>query len=65
MLAGLWEFPSLLLDGDCSEVKHRKVLCAELSRILGSHLAESPIQYVGEVINSIMHRTTHKSALSV
>lgn len=49
LLAGLWEFPSLLQEEKDSEMKQKKELCAEISRILGTHLTNSRLQYVGEV----------------
>lgn len=49
MLAGLWEFPSLLLEVENSEKKQKGALCEEISRILGTHLTENLFQYVGEV----------------
>lgn len=55
LLAGLWEFPSLLLEGENSEMKQKKALCAEIRRILGTHLTESLIQYVGEVVHIFSH----------
>uniref|UniRef100_A0A673AD31 Adenine DNA glycosylase n=1 Tax=Sphaeramia orbicularis TaxID=375764 RepID=A0A673AD31_9TELE len=55
LLAGLWEFPSLLLDGENSETKQKKLLCAEISRILGTRLTESLFQSVGEVVHIFTH----------
>lgn len=49
MLAGLWEFPSLLLEVENSEKKQKGALCEEISKILGTHLTENLFQYVGEV----------------
>ncbi|XP_044056352.1 adenine DNA glycosylase [Siniperca chuatsi] len=55
LLAGLWEFPSLLLEEKSSEMKQKQVLCAEISRILGTHLTENLLQYVGEVVHIFSH----------
>ncbi|KAM7410104.1 hypothetical protein PAMA_001517 [Pampus argenteus] len=55
LLAGLWEFPSLLLEGENSEMKQKRALCAEIIRILGTHLTESLFQYVGEVVHIFSH----------
>lgn len=49
MLAGLWEFPSLLLEEEQSEKKQKGALRAEVSRILGAHSINGPLQYKGEV----------------
>ncbi|XP_026160854.1 adenine DNA glycosylase [Mastacembelus armatus] len=55
LLAGLWEFPSLLLEAENSEVKQKRALCAELNGILGTCLTESVFQYVGEVVHIFSH----------
>ncbi|XP_069007181.1 uncharacterized protein mutyh [Embiotoca jacksoni] len=55
LLAGLWEFPSLLLEEENSEMKQRKALCGEISRILGTTLTESLLQYLGEVVHIFSH----------
>ncbi|XP_035509583.1 adenine DNA glycosylase [Morone saxatilis] len=55
LLAGLWEFPSLLLEEKNSEIKQKQALCAEISRILGTQLAVSLLQYVGEVVHIFSH----------
>lgn len=58
LLAGLWEFPSLQQEEKNSEIKEKKLLCAEINRILGSHLTDSLLQSVGEVS---LKSTTHRS----
>ncbi|XP_029285041.1 adenine DNA glycosylase [Cottoperca gobio] len=55
LLAGLWEFPSLLLEEKSSEMKQKRALCAQISEILGTHLTESLLQYVGEVVHIFSH----------
>uniref|UniRef100_A0A8D3A2H9 Adenine DNA glycosylase n=1 Tax=Scophthalmus maximus TaxID=52904 RepID=A0A8D3A2H9_SCOMX len=55
LLAGLWEFPSLLLEEENSDTKQKRALCAEVSRILGSRLTESLLQYIGEVVHIFSH----------
>ncbi|XP_015225819.1 PREDICTED: A/G-specific adenine DNA glycosylase isoform X1 [Cyprinodon variegatus] len=55
LLAGLWEFPSLLQQESNAEVKHRKALCEEVNRILRSCLNEHLLQYVGEVVHIFSH----------
>ncbi|XP_023148928.1 adenine DNA glycosylase isoform X2 [Amphiprion ocellaris] len=55
LLAGLWEFPSLLLEEENSEMKHKRVLCGEVNRKLGTNLTESLLQYVGEVVHIFSH----------
>ncbi|XP_068174797.1 adenine DNA glycosylase-like isoform X2 [Antennarius striatus] len=55
LLAGLWEFPSLLQEEKSSEVKQKKALCAEISRISGMHLTDDLMQLVGEVVHIFSH----------
>lgn len=50
LLAGLWEFPSVPNKAKNGNVEEKKVLCAEINRILGTSLTYSLLQYVGEVI---------------
>lgn len=45
----MWEFPSLLLEGENSEMKQRGALCAGVGRMLGVWLDNGLLQYVGEV----------------
>ncbi|XP_061636450.1 adenine DNA glycosylase isoform X2 [Phyllopteryx taeniolatus] len=55
LLAGLWEFPSLLLEKeDHSDKKHQAALCAHLDEILGP-LTENSLHYVGEVLHVFSH----------
>lgn len=49
LLAGLWEFPALLQEEKNSDIKEKKALCAEINRILGTHLTDGLLQCVGEV----------------
>ncbi|XP_029356237.1 adenine DNA glycosylase [Echeneis naucrates] len=55
LLAGLWEFPCLLLEEGSSETKQRRALCTVISRILGAPVTESLCQYVGEVVHIFSH----------
>ncbi|KAM4614974.1 adenine DNA glycosylase-like [Polymixia lowei] len=55
LLAGMWEFPSLLLEGDNSEMKQKGALCAEVSRMLGVQFKKSLLLYVGEVVHIFSH----------
>ena len=49
LLAGMWEFPSLLLEEENSQVKQQGALCAEVGRILGVKVDIDLLSYVGEV----------------
>ncbi|KAK2835649.1 hypothetical protein Q5P01_016133 [Channa striata] len=51
----LVEFPSLQVEGENTEVKQKKALCTELSRILEGPLNEKLFQYVGEVVHIFSH----------
>nr|XP_046247480.1 adenine DNA glycosylase isoform X2 [Scatophagus argus] len=55
LLAGLWEFPGLLQEEQRSDMKQKAALCAEISRILGTSVTDSPLQYVGEVVHDFSH----------
>ncbi|XP_019125815.2 adenine DNA glycosylase isoform X1 [Larimichthys crocea] len=55
LLAGLWEFPSLLQEEKTSDVKQKQALCSEISRISGTRLTDSLLQYVGEVVHIFSH----------
>ncbi|XP_024909230.1 adenine DNA glycosylase, partial [Cynoglossus semilaevis] len=55
LLAGLWQFPSLLLEEGKSEMKQKRALCSELSGTLGSSLNQSLLHYVGEVVHIFSH----------
>lgn len=63
LLAGLWEFPSLLLEEENSDVKQKKALCAEVGRTLGTRLSDGLLQYVGEV--SFMFLCAHSSSQDI
>lgn len=49
LLAGLWEFPSLLQEEKSSDIKHKEILSDEINRILGTRCTSSLLQDVGEV----------------
>uniref|UniRef100_A0A667WH79 Adenine DNA glycosylase n=1 Tax=Myripristis murdjan TaxID=586833 RepID=A0A667WH79_9TELE len=55
LLAGMWEFPSLLLEEENSEMKQKGALCAEISRMLGVQVNQSLFKYIGEVVHSFSH----------
>nr|XP_057929766.1 adenine DNA glycosylase isoform X2 [Doryrhamphus excisus] len=55
LLAGLWEFPSRLLEEDMLEKEHKGVLCADLSSLLGVQVIDSSLQYVGDVVHVFSH----------
>ncbi|CAG01442.1 unnamed protein product, partial [Tetraodon nigroviridis] len=55
LLAGLWEFPCVPHEHKNDNVEEKKVLCAEINRILGASLTHSLLQYVGEVVHIFSH----------
>ncbi|XP_059197135.1 adenine DNA glycosylase [Centropristis striata] len=55
LLAGLWEFPSLLQEEQSSEIRQKRALCAQISGLLGTSLSQSLLQYVGEVVHIFSH----------
>ncbi|XP_019752255.1 adenine DNA glycosylase [Hippocampus comes] len=56
LLAGLWEFPSLLLEEEeRSEKKHKTALCTHLGKHLRAPLIDCSLQYVGEVLHIFSH----------
>ncbi|MEQ2166433.1 hypothetical protein GOODEAATRI_028035, partial [Goodea atripinnis] len=59
LLAGLWEFPSLLLQDDDTEVKQKRALSDKVNRILKTCLNEHLLQYVGEV-SSMFTTNSHQ-----
>uniref|UniRef100_A0A8C7X7P9 Adenine DNA glycosylase n=1 Tax=Oryzias sinensis TaxID=183150 RepID=A0A8C7X7P9_9TELE len=55
LLAGLWEFPSLLLhDGD-SDAEQRRALCHQISRTLNADVSDGLLRHVGEVVHVFSH----------
>ncbi|XP_069835479.1 adenine DNA glycosylase isoform X1 [Dendropsophus ebraccatus] len=55
LLAGMWEFPSMLLE-EAQTVKQREdVLCSRLQEVTGFDVSRKDLQYVGEVIHIFSH----------
>ncbi|XP_066482293.1 adenine DNA glycosylase [Tiliqua scincoides] len=54
LLAGLWEFPSLLLEPG-QEKQQKVVLADHLQSWVGSDVAAKHLQYVGEVLHIFSH----------
>lgn len=54
LLAGLWQFPSLL-EVENSEAEHKRALCAEVCRIVGTGFSENLLEFVGEVVHIFSH----------
>ncbi|XP_069088934.1 adenine DNA glycosylase [Pleurodeles waltl] len=67
LLAGMWEFPSLLLEADLSLKKQEQVLCERLSGLTRGVTSTTDLHYVGEVVHifSHIHQTYLVYSLSV
>ncbi|XP_072294178.1 A/G-specific adenine DNA glycosylase [Eucyclogobius newberryi] len=55
LLAGLWQFPSVLEVENADFEQKRALLCSEICRILGTGFSENHIQFVGEVVHLFSH----------
>ncbi|NXY25321.1 MUTYH glycosylase, partial [Atrichornis clamosus] len=55
LLAGLWEFPSLLLAHGLQEKKEREVLTDHLQAWMGWPVAAKGLRFIGEVIHIFSH----------
>ncbi|KAG7283605.1 hypothetical protein CRUP_020378, partial [Coryphaenoides rupestris] len=55
LLAGMWEFPSMLSEGESPDIQRRGALCTEVGRILGVKLHRDRLRYVGEVVHIFSH----------
>ncbi|KAM8874503.1 adenine DNA glycosylase isoform 3-T5 [Spinachia spinachia] len=60
LLAGLWEFPSLLQGEKSCESKDKTALCAQISALLATDVTESLLQPAGETY--VVHRVRLKDA---
>lgn len=56
LLAGLWEFPSLLLQDGHSDADQKRALCLHISRRLNTNVSDGVLRLVGEVSST---RTIH------
>lgn len=55
LLAGMWELPSMILEAELSENKHRGLLCTMVQRFLETSLERDSFQFVGEVVHIFSH----------
>ncbi|NXE86133.1 MUTYH glycosylase, partial [Menura novaehollandiae] len=55
LLAGLWEFPSLLLAQGLQEKKEREALADHLQAWMGRPVAAKGLRFIGEVIHIFSH----------
>lgn len=55
LLAGMWEFPSMLLEKAPTMKEREDILCSRLQEVTGSDVSGKELQYVGEVIHIFSH----------
>uniref|UniRef100_UPI00398ECB1B adenine DNA glycosylase-like isoform X3 n=1 Tax=Pristiophorus japonicus TaxID=55135 RepID=UPI00398ECB1B len=61
LLAGMWEFPSILLEAELTEKKQKHLIFDRLTELMGSSVTEANLQRMGEVVHifSHIHQTYH------
>ncbi|XP_066454077.1 adenine DNA glycosylase isoform X2 [Eleutherodactylus coqui] len=55
LLAGMWEFPSMLLEKACTMKEREDILCGRLQEVSGCEVSVKDLQFVGEVIHIFSH----------
>ncbi|XP_072430489.1 adenine DNA glycosylase-like isoform X2 [Chiloscyllium punctatum] len=55
LLAGMWEFPSILLESVMTEKEQKCKILDRLTELLGSSVTEKNFQYLGEVVHIFSH----------
>ncbi|XP_075688710.1 adenine DNA glycosylase isoform X2 [Rhinoderma darwinii] len=55
LLAGMWEFPSMLLETAPTVKERADILCSRLQEVIGSEVSVKDLQFVGEVIHIFSH----------
>ncbi|XP_077321376.1 adenine DNA glycosylase-like isoform X1 [Lithobates pipiens] len=55
LLAGMWEFPSMLLEKDCTEKERREILCSRLQELISPEISGKELRSVGEVVHIFSH----------
>ncbi|XP_038650088.1 adenine DNA glycosylase isoform X2 [Scyliorhinus canicula] len=61
LLAGMWEFPSILMEAELTETKQKHIILDRLAELMGSSVTEANLQHLGEVVHifSHIHQTYH------
>ncbi|XP_067846239.1 adenine DNA glycosylase isoform X2 [Heptranchias perlo] len=61
LLAGMWEFPSILLEAELTEKKQKHIILDRLTELMGSSVTDTNLQRMGEVVHifSHIHQTYH------
>ncbi|XP_043555035.1 adenine DNA glycosylase isoform X3 [Chiloscyllium plagiosum] len=55
LLAGMWEFPSILLESEMTEKEQKCKILDRLTELLGSSVTEKNFQFLGEVVHIFSH----------
>ncbi|XP_072129768.1 adenine DNA glycosylase-like [Mobula birostris] len=55
LLAGMWDFPSVLLDTEVKEKKLKQMISDRLTELTGNLVTSTHVQYVGEVVHIFSH----------
>ncbi|XP_018429224.1 PREDICTED: adenine DNA glycosylase-like, partial [Nanorana parkeri] len=55
LLAGMWEFPSMLLEEDRTEKERADILCRRLQEFIGHQMSGEELQLVGELVHILSH----------
>ncbi|XP_040264114.1 adenine DNA glycosylase isoform X2 [Bufo bufo] len=55
LLAGMWEFPSMLLEKTAAVKEREDDLCSRLHEVTGREVSAQDLQYVGEVVHIFSH----------
>ncbi|KAM4722941.1 adenine DNA glycosylase [Rhinophrynus dorsalis] len=55
LLAGMWEFPSMLLDKELTVKDREHSLCRHLQELTGHKVLKKELQYAGEVVHIFSH----------
>ncbi|XP_030639811.1 adenine DNA glycosylase [Chanos chanos] len=55
LLAGMWDFPCVLLEDEIPESKHTVVLFEEVKKMLGISFSKLPLTFLGELVHNFSH----------
>ncbi|XP_041064345.1 adenine DNA glycosylase isoform X1 [Carcharodon carcharias] len=55
LLAGMWEFPSILLEAELTEKKQKHIILDRLTELLGRSVMEANLRHLGEVVHIFSH----------
>ncbi|XP_069794897.1 uncharacterized protein [Narcine bancroftii] len=55
LLAGMWEFPSILLEAVVKEKKQKHIIFNRLTELMGNLVTNTDVQLIGEVVHIFSH----------